>query len=167
MVPTAGGIPDQRHRARALGGRDSLVIGEYMAWINAVNLREELAFLRLAQRLGTGPALELFPSDVGIEAPADAAELPDYARLAEEATATDLIGALATLDRRIAALGLPSRGAASNAWAVTGARTTGGQALLANDPHLAASMPAIWYELELQAPGLHAPALRCRAFRWC
>jgi acyl-homoserine lactone acylase PvdQ len=26
--------------------------------------------------------------------------------------------------------------------------------LLANDPHLAASMPGIWYELELIAPGL-------------
>jgi penicillin amidase len=140
---------------------DSLVIGEYMAWINAVNLREELVFLRLAQRLGTRRALELFPTDEGIPAPADASELPDYATLARTSTpgAADLLATLETLDAYVADLGLPTRGAASNAWAITGDRVSGGHALLANDPHLSASMPSIWYELELQAPGLHVAGL--------
>ncbi len=138
---------------------DSLVIGEYMAWINAVNLREELVFLRLAQRLGTRRALELFPTDEGIPAPADADELPDYAELVQGPLAADLLANLQIIHRRIAHLGLPTRGAASNAWAVTGDRTDGGHALLANDPHLAASMPSVWYELELQAPGLHVAGL--------
>ncbi|MCF8016223.1 MAG: penicillin acylase family protein [Chromatiaceae bacterium] len=61
--------------------QDSLLIGGYMAWLNSMNLREELVFLRLAQRLGTERALELFPTDQGQPAPADAHELPDYRSL--------------------------------------------------------------------------------------
>lgn len=121
---------------------DSLVIGEYMAWINAMNLRQELVFLRLASRLGTTAALELFPTDQGLPAPADANALPDYRDL--------LVGVPAA-----AATAVPPPVAASNAWAVTGARTADGGALLANDPHLLPAMPMVWYELELQAPGLH------------
>jgi penicillin amidase len=44
---------------------------------------------------------------------------------------------------------------ASNAWAVGGAHTTDGHALVANDPHLDYSVPAPWYLVELRAPGLH------------
>jgi penicillin amidase len=44
---------------------------------------------------------------------------------------------------------------ASNVWAVNGPRADQGQALLANDPHLGPSVPGIWYELELRAPGYH------------
>lgn len=58
--------------------QDSLLVGAYMAWLNSVNLREELVFLRLARRLGTARALELFPTDQGEPAPADAQDLPDY-----------------------------------------------------------------------------------------
>ena len=58
--------------------QDSLLIGAYMAWLNSVNLREELAFLRLARRLGTERALELFPTDQGRPAPVDGQDLPDY-----------------------------------------------------------------------------------------
>jgi acyl-homoserine lactone acylase PvdQ len=123
---------------------DSLVIGEYMAWINSVNLREELTFLRLAARLGTARALGLFPADVGVPAQADAGDLPDYAGFA----GVDL--------PRMALAGIPGPGAASNAWAVTGARSAGTDALLASDPHLEPAMPGIWYELEMRAPGYHA-----------
>jgi penicillin amidase len=37
----------------------------------------------------------------------------------------------------------------SNSWAVSGARTTTGQPILANDPHLGVMMPSIWYEVGL------------------
>lgn len=134
---------------------DSLAIGEYMAWINSVNLREELVFLRLAQRLGNRRALELFPEDEGLPAPADADDLPDY-QASEARAAGAILSTLQQTGRVIAGLGLPGVGAASNAWAVTGTRTLDGQALLANDPHLGPSTPAIWYELELRAPGYHA-----------
>ena len=135
---------------------DSLLAVAYMAWLNAANLREELVFLRLAGRLGTPRALELFPTNPGEPAPADARALPDY-RLAgaDKAARAAPSGGQARVGggARAAAAGGT---AASNAWALEGARSTGDGALLANDPHLAPSLPATWYELELQAPGYHA-----------
>jgi penicillin amidase len=44
---------------------------------------------------------------------------------------------------------------ASNNWVVSGKRTASGKPLLANDPHLPAFAPNIWYMTELSAPGLH------------
>ncbi len=45
------------------------------------------------------------------------------------------------------------RQGASNNWVVGGARTTSGKPLLANDPHLPLSVPAIWYLAHLNWPG--------------
>jgi penicillin amidase len=44
--------------------------------------------------------------------------------------------------------------AASNNWVVSGKRTVSGKPLLANDPHLGASAPSIWYMMHLSAPGM-------------
>jgi penicillin G amidase len=44
---------------------------------------------------------------------------------------------------------------ASNNWVVSGKRTASGKPLLANDPHIPASAPGIWYQTELFAPGMH------------
>ena len=41
----------------------------------------------------------------------------------------------------------------SNAWAVAGARTKSGRPLLAGDPHIRYSLPSVWYEAQLSAPG--------------
>ncbi|MCH2161124.1 MAG: penicillin acylase family protein [Phycisphaerales bacterium] len=41
----------------------------------------------------------------------------------------------------------------SNNFAVAGSRTLDGRAILASDPHLAISAPAIWYRLQLDWPG--------------
>jgi acyl-homoserine lactone acylase PvdQ len=128
--------------------QDSLAIAEYMAWMLSFDARDELVYLRMAARLGPKRALELFPTDEGIPAPDYAQDLPAYA--ADYSRAFDMLLAMP------ARLGLPVPGAASNAWAVNGERTAHGEALLANDPHLAATMPGLWYELELRAPGLHA-----------
>ncbi|HEY0384767.1 MAG TPA: penicillin acylase family protein, partial [Pyrinomonadaceae bacterium] len=46
--------------------------------------------------------------------------------------------------------------AASNNWVVSGARTTTGKPLLANDPHLQASAPSIWYMVHLSMPNMRA-----------
>lgn len=42
----------------------------------------------------------------------------------------------------------------SNAWAVSGAHTTSGKPILANDPHLAIRIPSIWYMIQLKGGGL-------------
>lgn len=43
----------------------------------------------------------------------------------------------------------------SNAWAISGQRTTTGKPILANDPHLRFSVPSIWYQAHIQAGGLN------------
>ncbi len=42
----------------------------------------------------------------------------------------------------------------SNNWVVSGSHTVSGMPMLANDPHLAHSVPSIWYQTQLHSPGL-------------
>jgi penicillin amidase len=81
---------------------------------------------------------------VAIEASAQARLLDQLARI-EETTA-----------RSLARVGLylPDR-AASNNWVVSGRHTASGKPLLANDPHLPASAPSIWWMAHLSAPGIN------------
>ena len=44
---------------------------------------------------------------------------------------------------------------ASNNWVVSGKRTATGKPLLANDPHIPAAAPGVWYQTQLIAPGVH------------
>lgn len=46
-------------------------------------------------------------------------------------------------------------GKGSNNWAIGPARTADSSSLLCNDPHLGLNLPSIWYELQLQAPGIN------------
>jgi penicillin amidase len=48
------------------------------------------------------------------------------------------------------------QGLGSNNWVVNGAHTATGKPLLANDTHLELSIPPIWYEIHLSAPGFNA-----------
>ncbi len=45
------------------------------------------------------------------------------------------------------------QGFGSNNWVVSGAHTATGKPLLANDTHLELTIPSIWYEIHLTAPG--------------
>ncbi|WP_343531762.1 penicillin acylase family protein [Pedobacter sp.] len=47
-------------------------------------------------------------------------------------------------------------GIGSNNWAVSGAKTASGFPILANDPHLDLTLPSIWYQIQLHAPGVNA-----------
>jgi penicillin G amidase len=61
------------------------------------------------------------------------------------------------MSRSLARVGLHAEAlAASNNWVVSGKHTASGKPLLANDPHLAASAPPIWYLVHLSAPGVRA-----------
>ncbi|CAL9472538.1 penicillin acylase family protein [Streptomyces sp. enrichment culture] len=52
------------------------------------------------------------------------------------------------------AVGVNGNGIGSNSWVVAGRHTITGQPLLANDPHLSASLPSVWYQM-----GLHCRAV--------
>jgi len=43
---------------------------------------------------------------------------------------------------------------ASNAWAANGPKVAGGGAMLGGDPHVLQTLPSVWYEVALTAPGL-------------
>jgi penicillin amidase len=47
-------------------------------------------------------------------------------------------------------------GIGSNNWAVSGAKTASGLPILANDPHLDLTLPSIWYQIQLHAPGINS-----------
>jgi penicillin amidase len=47
-------------------------------------------------------------------------------------------------------------GIGSNNWAVSGEKTASGFPILANDPHLNLTLPSIWYQIQLHAPGINA-----------
>ncbi|MFN2218692.1 MAG: penicillin acylase family protein [Anaerolineae bacterium] len=126
---------------------DSVTIIEYMSYLLSFNAREELAFLRVARRIGPERARELFPADEGMPAESLPAGL--------EEIRAGIANPFAAADGVSAALGLPRPGPASNAWALAASRTADGRPILANDPHLLASVPNIWFEQELYAPGLH------------
>lgn len=46
-------------------------------------------------------------------------------------------------------------GIGSNNWAVSGSRSESGSPLFATDPHLGLTLPSIWYEMQLNAPGIN------------
>ncbi len=52
----------------------------------------------------------------------------------------------------LGAAGIP-RFEGSNAWVMSGKRTASGKPLLAGDPHIEYSVPSVWYEAHLSAPG--------------
>lgn len=46
-------------------------------------------------------------------------------------------------------------GKGSNNWVVGGQRTQSGKPILCNDPHLGLNLPALWFEVQLTAPGIN------------
>lgn len=108
------------------------------------NLSSEIMRMRLAQAGLTMERIgQILPPYPGERWP----DLPDY---------TALYRSLGEPARRVGdlmrpfALGL--EGVGSNNWVVSGARSETGKPLLANDPHLGLSAPALWYFARLTSP---------------
>ncbi|WP_055490335.1 penicillin acylase family protein [Streptomyces sp. TP-A0356] len=65
-----------------------------------------------------------------------------------------LAGLYKVLDNVPTAVGVNGNGIGSNSWVVAGSHTITGKPLLANDPHLSATLPSVWYQM-----GLHCTTL--------
>ena len=126
------------------------------------NWGNELARLSALQVLDTPSLWQLFPPYPG-EAPAASADLAELYRVlrvfppadgkqsrspAQPSEADALAQGVIEWTRSLGEV----EGKGSNNWVVSGARSTSGKPLLANDPHLGLSAPAIWYFARLQAP---------------
>ena len=67
----------------------------------------------------------------------------------------DLLHTRAVLADGVSALRCEGCAAGSNNWVVSGARSASGKPLLANDMHLAVTLPGIWYTADLEAGSFH------------
>ncbi len=130
---------------------DSLAVAKLMGLQLSGHLDEEILLARTSLAL-TDPkrVQDLLPDAPG----AGVAALPEYASIAKDlpkfaAGSSKEVHPLSTFKPR----GLTG---ASNAWAAAPTRSASGGTLLANDPHLGFSAPAIWYlaRLELQTGGV-------------
>jgi len=126
---------------------DSIGWATMMAWDLSGNHGTELLRLALLERLSPQQVDELLETDPPEPLP-DPRPLYGGGGLAR-GTAAALAGAIA---RALPATSLDGLG--SNNWVVDGTRSASGKPLLANDPHLALSAPALWYLAHLSAPGL-------------
>ncbi len=126
---------------------DSIGWQTMMAWDLGANWSQELLRMRLSQRLSLALINQFLPPYPGDPV----VDTRDYTTLYRE-----LSGNAQQLTS-IARIAPPSliEGKGSNNWAVSGALTTSGKPLLANDPHLGLSAPALWYFAHLSAPGLN------------
>lgn len=50
----------------------------------------------------------------------------------------------------------PDKNIGSNNWAIAGLKTASGKPIICNDPHLALSLPSIWFELQIATPDFNA-----------
>ncbi|HEV7397759.1 MAG TPA: penicillin acylase family protein [Pyrinomonadaceae bacterium] len=121
-------------------------------------MREGLADLPPAKRAALLP--ETSPLDVLVvgsdsKTKASTSNLPAYGDGLPAAVLDEINHDAEVEARSLARIGLYAENlAASNNWVVNGKHTASGKPLLANDPHLAASAPPIWYMVHLSAPGM-------------
>ena len=151
---------------------DSLSWLKAMAWDLRGNYNDELARARLSRTTRSLKQINLLypPYPVDRNQPilseqdwqpasaSDQAASPAPAALkamrSEDGNAA-IDSALASVNAVPSSLGRGD-GIGSNSWVVSGSRTTTGKPLLANDPHLALSIPGIWGQVNLQCRTLSA-----------
>ncbi|GAA0948466.1 penicillin acylase family protein [Kribbella koreensis] len=142
---------------------DSLAWLKAMAWDLGGNMDDEITRTKLAAKYPVANIASLYPdypfdrnepiiataavTKGGAFTTSEQAPAPQRGMLTE-----DLLKSLDTIDK--VAKGLPDLigrgdGIGSNSWVVSGEHTTTGKPLLANDPHLGATMPGIWTQIGL------------------
>lgn len=112
--------------------------------------QEEVALLHPAYDYATHPTIV---DSTALETPKTeptvgfASEIPDAAMPSLASSLAELAGTLAALPEL---LGKPGTDIGSNSWVVSGELTESGLPVLANDPHLGAVLPSVWYQMGLR-----------------
>jgi penicillin G amidase len=120
-----------------------------MAWELSGNMPRELLRFDLASRMSGQQLSQLLPTDPEQELPDLAAFYSALkANSAGNSSSLDIAGFLHSIPASAV------EGIGSNQWVVSGKLSSSGKPLLANDPHLALTTPALWYLAHLSAPGL-------------
>ena len=125
---------------------DTMAWAIMMAWDLGGNWSNELLRMRLALTLPVTRIDQLLPPYPGQK------PLPvrDYVALYRDLKVSGDLGRQALLDAPESGID----GVGSNNWVLAGSRTVSGKPLLANDPHLKLTTPALWYFARMEAPDL-------------
>ena len=119
---------------------DTATWAKVMAWNLSGNWEAELFRAALIEKYGEADGLQAIADLIPPYAP----DAPLIAR--PQASSGRAPVDLIALGRDLEALvGSRGRGIGSNNWVVAGSRTTTGEPLLANDPHLSLGIPSVWY----------------------
>ena len=144
---------------------DSAAFMKYMGWDQS-GTDADLWLGMMTGALGADAVAELWPLD----RPYEVSTIPAEGATAKAPVISADVRALPSLGRhgldareslelmrRLAAAAENASGPAfgSNNWVISGARSTTGKPILANDPHLGLTIPSLWYTVHLVAPGLN------------
>jgi penicillin amidase len=158
-----------RYEPRPWREADSLSVALNMAKMLSTSWQGDLLRERVRAKLSPELYTDLFPEGSPLEHPVaepiagpGRTVAPESARKGQPALAPPGLDAYQDSDTRLdPVLGaLASAGdetafaVGSNNWVVSGAHTESGKPLLANDPHIAHSVPSVWYMMQMEAPGL-------------
>ncbi len=135
----------------------SLAWGKVMSWDLGANHEAEIVRALLLGIMPTERMEQLFPPYPGdrhpfiVESEGASVTAIEATHLFSDALQVPLRSAAyaITTINRITGGGMDT-GIGSNSWAVSGEHTATGHAILVNDPHLAAQMPSIWYQVGLR-----------------
>lgn len=118
--------------------------------LNYALMVQSLGYQRTMQWFPVLPTNAQHPYDLGPYAqPANLTPLPS-----QLAVSQGTMQSISDMDQQIRALPKAMRdGSASNNWAVNGPKAPDGKALMAGDPHLDLTLPAVWYQMDASSPG--------------
>lgn len=146
---------------------DSLSIALFMGWTLTGDWELEIIRLGLAEERGLEKAWELaplyqpegpyiIPPEAWPGSSTARTETRPQIRTARSGMDPSGIAAILRADRSLRSMVNADGGsrAASNSWVVDGYMSQSGKPVLLNDPHLELTLPSVWYEIHLTAPGL-------------
>ncbi|MBK3577219.1 penicillin acylase family protein [Streptomyces sp. MBT65] len=157
---------------------DSVAWLKAMAWDLRGNMKDEIDRALMTSRLGPQQIADLYPDypysrnqpivtegeydeytktfdgGDGSSGTSTSGTTGSSSSSSGSALTSQLSGLSDVLDDLPTAVGVNGQGIGSNSWVVAGKNTITGKPLLANDPHLEASLPSVWYQM-----GLHCRAV--------
>ncbi|WP_243228569.1 penicillin acylase family protein [Microbacterium sp. CIAB417] len=101
----------------------------------------------IVPKISSVPALS---TSTDAEAAAFTAPTEDEADAQAAVASIDWQEADSVIEAASLLIGDVGEGIGSNSWVVSGALTESGMPLLSNDPHLGASLPSVWYQVQLK-----------------
>ncbi|WP_406372551.1 penicillin acylase family protein [Streptomyces sp. NBC_00647] len=155
---------------------DSVAWLKAMAWDLRGNMQEEIDRSLMTSRLGPKQIADLYPeypysrNKTIVQTGSYDSVTGTYSQTGTTSAGTGLTGGTEApagfqsqlsglydvLDDLPTAVGVNGNGIGSNSWVVAGSHTITGKPLLANDPHLSASLPSVWYQMGLHCTSVSA-----------